>query len=86
MEILFEIIGEVLLGFLQEIWPPVLAIVNGALVLCFAFLTWLFFTQGEPVKAVISLLLAVVFLAVGMAGCKAGLYTRKDSNDRCRKK
>lgn len=86
MEILFEIIGEVLLGVLQWIWPPVLAIVNGAMVLYLAFLGWVFFTEGELAKAIISLLAAGVFLAVGITGFKTGLYTRKGRNDRCRKK
>lgn len=86
MEILFEIIGEVLLGVLQWIWPPVLAIVNGAMVLYLAFLGWVFFTEGELAKAIISLLAAGLFLAVGITGFKTGLYTRKGRNDRCRKK
>lgn len=86
MEILFEIIGEVLLGVLQWIWPPVLAIVNGAMVLYLAFLGWVFFTEGELAKAIISLLAAGVFLAVGITGFKTGLYTRKGRDNRCRKK
>ena len=84
MEFLFEIVGGVLLGFLQWIWPPVLAVVNGGLVLCFVFLTWLFFTEGELAKAVISLLL--LFGAVGLACLKAGVYTRKGSVKHRRKK
>lgn len=86
MEILFEIIGEVLLGVLQWIWPPLLAIVNGALVLYLAFLGWVFFTEGELAKAIISLLAAGLFLAVGITGFKTGLYTRKGRDNRCRKK
>lgn len=86
MELLFEIVGEVLLEVLQVLWPPILAVVNGGLVLCFVFLTWLFFTEGEPAKAVISLLLVVLFGAVGIACFKAGVYTRKDSVNRRRKK
>ena len=86
MEILFEIIGEVLLGVLQRIWPPVLAIVNGALVPYLAFLGWVFFTGGELAKAIISLLAAGLFLAVGITGFKTGLYTRKGRDNRCRKK
>lgn len=86
MEVLFEIVGEVLLEILQEIWPPVLAVVDGALVLLFGFLTWLFFSQGEAARAVISLLAAGLFLAVGITGFKNGLYTRKGRDNRCRKK
>ena len=84
MELLFEMVGEVLLDVLQVLWPSVLAVVNGGLVLCFVFLTWLFFTEGELAKAVISLLL--VFGAVGLACLKAGVYTRKGSVKRRRKK
>ncbi len=86
MEVLFEIIGEVLLEILQEIWPPILAIVNGALVLCFAFLTWLFFSQGEAARAVISLLVGALFLVIGITGFKTGLYTRKGRANRRRKR
>lgn len=86
MEVLIEIIGEVLLEILQEIWPPVLAVVDGALVLLFGFLTWLFFSQGELAKAITSLLAAGLFLAVGITGFKTGLYTRKGRDNRCRKK
>lgn len=86
MELLFEIVGEVLLEILQILWPPILAVVNGGMVLCFAFLTWLFFTEGEPTKAIISLLVAVLFFAIGIAGIKTGLYTRKGSTNRCQKK
>jgi len=86
MEILLEIVGEVLLGVLQWIWPPVLAIVNGALVLYLAFLGWVFFTEGELAKAIISLLAAGLLLAVGITGFKTGLYTRKGRDNRCRKK
>lgn len=86
MEFLFEIVGEVLLGFLQWIWPPVLAVLEGALVLYLAFLAWVFFTEGELAKAIISLLAAGLFLAVGITGFKTGLYTRKGRDDRCRKK
>lgn len=86
MELLFEMVGEVLLDVLQVLWPPVLAVANGGLVLCFVFLTWLFFTEGELAKAVISLLLVVLFGAVGLACLKAGVYTRKGSVKRRRKK
>lgn len=82
METLVEIIGTILIAVLQEIWPPILAILDGVLVLCFGFLTWLFFTEGEPAKAVISLLAAVLFLAVGITGFKAGLYQRRNRSDR----
>lgn len=50
METLIGIIGEILLDVVQELWPPILGIVDGLLVLVFAFLTWLFFTTGQPVK------------------------------------
>lgn len=86
MELLFEMVGEVLLDVLQVLWPSVLAVVNGGLVLCFVFLTWLFFTEGELAKAVISLLQVVLFGAVGLACLKAGVYTRKGSVKRRRKK
>lgn len=59
---------------------------TGGLVLCFVFLTWLFFTEGELAKAVISLLQVVLFGAVGLACLKAGVYTRKGSVKRRRKK
>lgn len=86
MEVLVEIIGEIVLTVLQEVWPPILAVVNGLLVLVLGFLTWLFFTEGEPARAVISLLLVVLFGAVGLACLKAGVYTRKGSVKRRRKK
>ena len=86
MELLFEIVGEVLLEILQVLWPPILAVVNGGLVLCFAFLTWLFFTEEEPVKAAISLLLMLVFVAVGVVCLKTGVYTRKDRANRRKKR
>lgn len=86
MEVLVEIIGEIVLTVLQEVWPPILAVVNGLLVLVLGFLTWLFFTEGELAKAVISLLLVVLFGAVGLACLKAGVYTRKGSVKRRRKK
>lgn len=37
MELLIEILGGTLLALLQEIWPPILAILNGGLILCFSF-------------------------------------------------
>ena len=86
MEALVEIIGEIVLTVLQEVWPPILAIVNGLLVLVLAFLTWLFFTQGEPARAVISLLAVVLFLTVGILGFRTGLYTGKGRTNRRRKR
>lgn len=77
METLIEIIGEILLDVVQEVWPPVLGIVDGLLVLVFAFLTWLFFTTGQPVKGAFSLLAALVFLAVGILWFKSGAYKRR---------
>lgn len=86
MEVLVEIIGEIVLSVLQEVWPPILAIVNGLLVLVLAFLTWLFFTQGEPARAVISLLAVVLFLTVGILGFRTGLYTGKGRTNSRRKR
>lgn len=86
MEALVEIIGEIVLTVLQEVWPPILAIVNGLLVLVLAFLTWLFFTQGEPARAVISLLAVVSFLTVGILGFRTGLYTGKGRTNSRRKR
>ena len=87
MEALVEIIGEIVLTVLQEVWPPILAIVNGLLVLVLAFLTWLFFTQqGEPARAVISLLAMVLFLTVGILGFRTGLYTGKGRTNSRRKR
>lgn len=82
IEVLVEIIGSILLDFLSVIWPPILAFVNGALVLFLGVLAWLFFTQGEMARAVISLLAALLFLAVGITGFKTGLYTRKGRANR----
>lgn len=48
----------------------------------FFFLTWLFFSEGETARAVISLLAAVLFLATGITGFKTGLYTRKGRTNR----
>ena len=86
MEALVEIIGEIVLTVLQEVWPPILAIVNGLLVLVLAFLTWLFFTQGEPARAVISLLAVVLFLTVGILGFRTGPYTGKGRTNSRRKR
>ena len=77
METLIGIIGEILLDVVQEVWPPILGIVDGLLVLVFAFLTWLFFTTGQPVKGAFSLLAALVFLAVGILWFKSGAYKRR---------
>ena len=77
METLFEFIGEVFMELAQELWPPLLGIVDGLLVLVFAFLTWLFFTTGQPVKGAFSLLAALVFLAVGILWFKSGAYKRR---------
>ena len=77
METLIEIAGEILLDVAQELWPPLLGIVDGLLVLVFAFLTWLFFTTGQPVKGAFSLLAALVFLAVGILWFKSGACKRR---------
>lgn len=86
METLFGIIGEILLEVLQEVWPPILGIVDGLLVLVFAFLTWLFFTTGQPVKGAFSLLAALVFLAVGVLWFKSGAYKRRPPRSSRRKR
>ena len=86
METLIGIIGEVLLGVLQEVWPPILGIVDGLLVLVFAFLTWLFFTTGQPVKGAFSLLAALVFLAVGILWFKSGAYKHRPPKTASRRK
>lgn len=80
MEVLVEIIGEIVLTVLQELWPPVLAVLDGGLVLLFAFLTWLYGTEGQTVKAVISLLAAVLFLAVGIVWVRSGACKRPGKN------
>ena len=86
METLIGIIGEILLDVLQEVWPPILGIVDGLLVLVFAFLTWLFFTTGQPVKGAFSLLAALVFLAVGILWFKSGAYKRRPPKSTRRKR
>lgn len=86
METLIGIIGEILLDVLQEVWPPILGIVDGLLVLVFAFLTWLFFTTGQPVKGAFSLLAALVFLAVGILWLKSGAYKRRPPKSTRRKR
>ena len=86
METLIGIIGEILLDELQEVWPPILGIVDGLLVLVFAFLTWLFFTTGQPVKGAFSLLAALVFLAVGILWLKSGACKRRPSKSTRRKR
>lgn len=86
MGTLIEIIGEILLGVVQEVWPPLLGIVDGLLVLVFAFLTWLFFTTGQPVKGAFSLLAALVFLAVGILWFKSGAYKRRPPKSTRRKR
>lgn len=86
METLFEFIGEVFMELAQELWPPLLGIVDGLLVLVFAFLTWLFFTTGQPVKGAFSLLAALVFLAVGILWFKSGAYKRRSPTASRRKR
>lgn len=86
METLIEIVGEILLDVVQEVWPPILGIVDGLLVLVFAFLTWLFFTTGQPVKGAFSLLAALVFLAVGILWFKSGAYKRRPPKSTRRKR
>lgn len=86
METLIGIIGEILLDVVQELWPPILGIVDGLLVLVFAFLTWLFFTTGQPVKGAFSLLAALVFLSVGILWFKSGAYKRRPPKSTRRKR
>lgn len=82
METLFEIVGSVIVEFLTELWPPLYGILCAALVAVFVFLTYLFFTAGETAKAVISLLAAGLFLAVGVAGLKNGTFKPRRKKDR----
>ena len=86
METLIGIIGEILLDVVQELWPPILGIVDGLLVLVFAFLTWLFFTTDQPVKGAFSLLAALVFLAVGILWFKSGACKRRPPTAPSRRK
>ena len=80
METLIEIIGTILVAVLQELWPPVLIILDGGMVLLFAFLTWLYGTEGQTLKAVISLLAAALFLAVGIVWVRSGACKRPGKN------
>lgn len=86
METLIEIAGEILLDVLQEVWPPLLGIVDGLLVVALAFCSWLFFTTGQPVKGALSLLAALVFLAVGILWFKSGAYKRRSPTASRRKR
>ena len=82
METLIEIIGTMVLDLLQEIWPPILAIVNGALVLFLGFVSYLYYTADHPIKAVGSLVAAILFLVVFIAGFKTGVYRRRTAKKR----
>lgn len=86
METLIEIAGEILLDVAQELWPPVLGIVDGLLVVALAFCSWLFFTTGQPVKGALSLLFALVFLAAGILWLKSGAYKRRSPTASRRKR
>lgn len=77
METLIEIAGEILLDVAQELWPPLLGIVDGLLVVALAFCSWLFFTTGQPVKGALSLLFALAFLAAGILWLKSGACKRR---------
>lgn len=77
METMVVILGELLLELLQAVWPPVLAILTGVLVLFLSVLSCLYYTAGHPVKAVGSLPAALLFLVVLVAGFRAGIYTRR---------
>lgn len=82
METLVEIIGTILLEVLQEIWPPILAIVNGALVLFLGFVSYLSYTTNQPFRAGGSLVAAILFLGVFIAGFKTGVYKRRAAKKR----
>ena len=86
METLIGIIGETLLDVAQELWPPLLGIVDGLLVVALAFCSWLFFTTGQPVKGALSLLFALVFLAAGILWLKSGACKRRPSKSTRRKR
>lgn len=86
METLIEIIGEILLDVVQELWPPILGIVDGLLVVALAFCSWLFFTTGQPVKGALSLLFALVFLAAGILWLKSGVCKRRPPKSTRRKR
>lgn len=86
METLIGIIGEILLDVVQELWPPILGIVDGLLVVALAFCSWLFFTTGQPVKGALSLLFALVFLAAGILWLKSGACKRRPPKSTRRKR
>ena len=86
METLIGIIGEILLDVAQELWPPLLGIVDGLLVVALAFCSWLFFTTGQPVKGALSLLFALVFLAAGILWHKSGACKRRPSKSTRRRR
>ena len=86
METLIEIAGEILLDVAQELWPPLLGIVDGLLVVALAFCSLLFFTTGQPVKGALSLLFALVFLAAGILWLKSGAYKRRPPKSTRRKR
>lgn len=86
METLFEFIGEVFMELAQELWPPILGIVDGLLVVALAFCSWLFFTTGQPVKGALSLLFALVFLAAGILWLKSGACKRRPPKPTRRKR
>ena len=82
METLFEIVGSVIVEFLTELWPPLYGILCAALAAVFVFLAYLFPTAGETAKAVVSLLAAGLFSAVGVAGLKNGTFKPRRKKDR----
>ena len=82
METLCEVVGSVIVEFLTELWPPLYGILCAAMVAVFVFLAYLFFPAGETAKAVISLLAAGLFLAVGVAGLKNGMFKPRRKKDR----
>lgn len=82
METLIEIIGTILVEALQELWPPILAVLNGALVLFLGFASYLLFTTNQPFRAVGSLVAAILFLAVFIVCFKTGVYARRTTKKR----
>lgn len=82
METLIEFIGTILIEILQEIWPPILAVLTGALVLLLGFASYLFYTTDQSLKAIGSLLAAILFLVIFVAGFRTGVYRRRTTKKR----
>lgn len=82
METLIEIIGSILIELLQEIWPPILAILNVALVLFLGFASYLLFTTNQPFRAVGCMIAAALFLVVFIVCFKTGVYAKRTTKKR----